>query len=106
MHVAESDLREVCEEVGSIKCRYYNFGVVLGLPAIELEAIQRVFEKDITICLTKVLLLWLRQKYNVKSLGPPTWRRLVEAVDSSTGGDNHKLAKEIASRHPRGNCTS
>ena len=80
--------------------------MALGLPATELEAIQQVYEKDISRCLTEVLLLWLRQQYDVKSLGPPTWRRLVEAVDSTTGGNNHKLAKEIASRHPRGNCTS
>ena len=49
-----------------------------------------------------VLLLWLLQKYKVEKFGPPTWRMLVEAVDKKTGGNNHELAKEIASNHPTG----
>jgi hypothetical protein len=52
--------------------------------------------------LKDVLLLWLNQEYKVERFGPPTWRMLVEAVDKKTGGNNHELAKEIASNHPIG----
>ena len=52
--------------------------------------------------LEDVLLLWLNREYDVKKHGPPTWRMLVEAVDRKSGGDNHELAKEIASNHPAG----
>ena len=52
--------------------------------------------------LEDVLLLWLNQKYDEKKHGPPTWRMLVEAVNSKSGGDNQELAKLIASNHPAG----
>ena len=52
--------------------------------------------------LEDVLLLWLKQKYDEKKHGPPTWRMLVEAVNSKSGGDNQELAKQIALNHPAG----
>ena len=52
--------------------------------------------------LEDVLLLWLNREYDVKKHGPPTWQVLVEAVDRKGGGDNHELAKKIASNHPAG----
>ena len=51
---------------------------------------------------SEMLLVWLRHSYNVDKHRPPTWRRLVEAVDSDAGGNNHALAKKIASNHPTG----
>ena len=52
--------------------------------------------------LEDVLLLWLNQEYNVQKHGAPTWRMLVKAVGKKSGGDNHELAKQIASNHPAG----
>ena len=49
-----------------------------------------------------MLLVWLKHSYNVDKHGPPTWRRLVEAVDKEAGGNNHALAEKIASNHPAG----
>ena len=54
-------------------------------------------ESDAECALNDMLLLWLCQKYNVEKFGPPTWRGLVKAVDKKTGGNNHQLAKKIAS---------
>ena len=34
--------------------------------------------------------------------GPPTWRRLVQAIDSAAGGNDHNLAVRIALQHPVG----
>lgn len=99
---AEDELCEVFQEVVDIQSTYYQLGMLLGLPPRELEAIQKAFDKDITQCLTKVLLVWLSQRYNVEKYGHPTWRRLVEAVDNPAGGTNHRLAKAIASKHPAG----
>ena len=45
---------------------------------------------------------WLQGSYNVQKFGPPTWRMLVKAVDSPAGGNDHNLAKKIASNHPVG----
>ena len=65
-----------------------------------MEAIQKAFQLDIAQAFTTVLTRWLRHSYDVKKYGPPTWRRLVEAVDSPAGGNNHALAKIIAENHP------
>ena len=83
----------------NIQSSYYQFGIELGLPLREMDAIKKAFHQDITQAFTEVLSIWLRHRYDVKRYGPPTWRRLVEAVDSSTGGSNHALAKKIAGNH-------
>ena len=90
----------MCREAVSIQSRYYLFGIELGLPLREMEAIQKAFQLDIAQAFTTVLIRWLRHSYDVKRYGPPTWRRLVEAVDSPAGGNNHALAKTIAENHP------
>jgi hypothetical protein len=93
--VAEDDLCEVYCELVNIKARYYQLGIVLGLPPGELEAIQQAHSHNVAQALTQVLLLWLRQQYDVEKYGPPTWQRLREAVD----GENHALAEKIAEKH-------
>ena len=97
------------EEVVSIQSMYFQLGRMLRLRDHDLKAIRKAYtneaypnEVDAESALNDVLLLWLDQKYNVERFGPPTWRMLVEAVDKKTGGNNHDLAKEIASNHPAG----
>lgn len=87
-------------EVVNIQSSYYQFGIELGLPLREMEAIKKAFQLDIAQAFTEVLTIWLRHRYNIEKYGPPTWRRLVEAVDSPAGGNNHALAKTIAEHHP------
>ena len=65
-----------------------------------MDAIQRAFRQDIPQAFTEVLKVFLKHRYNVKKYGPPTWRKLVEAVDSPAGGNNHALAKKLAEHHP------
>ena len=81
---------------------YYSLGRSLRLRANDLNAISEACpnESDHEKGLNDVLLLWLQQKYNVERFGKPTWRTLVEAVNKKTGGNNHDLAKDIASKHP------
>ena len=90
------------KEIIQVKAHYKAFGIILGLSYAQLESIQKtpLCIVDIGTALTEVVLTWLRQKYNTVRFGPPTWRKLVEAIDSEAGGDNHSLAKEIAARHP------
>ena len=96
----EDDFREVYREIVNIQCNYYQFGIELGLRFRDMEAIKKAFPQDITQAFTEVLGVWLRHSYDVKKYGPPTWRRLVEAVDSPAGGNNHALAKKMAEHHP------
>ena len=87
-------------EVLSIQSNYYQFGIELGLPLREMDAVQKAFRQDMPQAFAEVLKIFLKHRYNVQKYGPPTWRKLVEAVDSPAGGNNHALAKIIAEHHP------
>ena len=100
--IVEDDIHDVFIHVVELQASYYQFGITLGLPPRELDAIRIAFHQNISQAFTEVLLVWLRHRYNVEKYGLPTWRRLVEAVDNPAGGNNHALAKTIASNHPTG----
>ena len=97
--IADDDLHEVYHELVSIKARYYQLGIALGLPPGELEAIQQAHSHNVAQALTQVLLIWLRQRYNFEKFGRPIWQKLREAVDSPSGGENPALAEKIAEKH-------
>ena len=103
--VDEDDLSDVIEEVVSIKSLFYQLGRSLKLKIVDLDRVRDAYSSacDIERAIQDVLQLWLDQKYNRNRFGPPTWRMLVEAVDKETGGNNHELAKKIASKHLAGN---
>ena len=92
----ERDLYHVYRELISIKSNYYQLGIGLGLPPGELSSIRKGAQ-DIEQAFSEILVAWLK---NIGVLGPPTWRRLVEAVDSPAGGNHPALAMSIAKEHP------
>ena len=94
------------DKVVHLKARYYQLGIALKLRLSDLRAIQSTHEHRADQALSEVVVLWLQQKYNVEKFGPPTWQQLVMAIDSEAGGDNHALAKEIASKYPSGKHTT
>ena len=98
----EDDLIDVFEATLPLKSVYMALGRSLRLRTADLKLIQEAYpnESDPEQALNDTLELWLQQKYNVERFGPPTWRMLVETVDRKAGGNNHDLAKEIASDHP------
>ena len=100
LFAAEDDFREVYREVVNIQSNYYQFGIELGLPLREMNAVQKAFRQDVPQAFTEVLRVFLRHRYNIEKYGPPTWRKLLEAVDSPAGGNSHALAKKVAEQHP------
>ena len=94
------NLRDVLHEVSTLKSSYFSFGVALGIPVSELEALKIQYSLNVEQALTDVLILWLRKNYPTSSTTPPTWRSLVKAVASSSGGNHYGLAVDIASCHP------
>lgn len=102
-NAAEADLDTVFREVATIQISYSQIGRELGLPAYEIDIIKEE-NKCVDQRFTSVLHLWLKEGYDVKKHGHPTWRKLVKVVDSPTGGKNHSLAKTIAAQHPSGIC--
>ena len=89
-------------EIITAKARFYAIGRALGLPPGELSSVRSSNTQDHELQLNDVLLVWLRQKYNVERFGSPTWQKLVEVIDNPAGGNDHRLAKAIALRHPIG----
>ena len=96
----ETDFRDVCRELVSIKGRYYQLGVELGVLPGELDAIKKEYAQDIDQAFNEVVLRWLRQRYDVARFGLPTWKRLIEAVRNPVGADNPALAMDIMAKHP------
>ena len=92
------------EDVESLQSVYYPPGQSLRLNIADLKAIRDTYHSA-DQALEEVMLLWLDKKYNMEKFGPPTWRMLVEAVDRKRGGNNHELAKKIASKHPSGSSS-
>ena len=95
----EEDLFDVLEEISTLESKYYQIGMGLRLKPKDVQSIDR---EDPSRILSKVVEIWLQQQYNVQRHGPPTWQMLVKAVDSPAGGNDHTLAREIASKHPTG----
>ena len=84
----------------SLESKYYDIGIGLRLKGDALRDIESSSSQTPREALRKVISAWLDKKYNVLKFGPPTWRCLVKVVDSKVGGNDHDLAKEIASNHP------
>ena len=94
--IAEDDnFHDIYQELACLKAHYYQLGIHLGLPASELESIRVENIQNLDRALTQMLLLWLRQQYNVAKFGCPTWKRLVQAIEKI----NPALARTIASSH-------
>ena len=98
----EEDHFDVLDEISTLESRYYQIGIGLRLKPKDVESIDK---EDPSRALSKVVKMWLKQQYNVQRHGPPTWRMLVKAVDSSAGGNDHTLAEKIASKHPASKYT-
>ena len=95
------DLRGVLDYLGSKQGKCYDIGSALGLSEDWLEKIRSECPSDNnTKALRTIIYDWLKKKYDTKQHGPPTWKALVEAVESSLGGDDPELAERIAKDHP------
>jgi len=86
-----TDLQKDLEEV---EHRWYQLGVLLGLPVHILDGFQDNYE-DLSERLRAMLQEWLLPR-NTEDYETPSWRVLVDAVKHSAGGGNPKLAGELA----------
>lgn len=78
--------------------KWYSIGLFLGIPYKHMELFK--MEDSIEESITEMVKAWLKRKYDVKAFGEPSWRKLVEAVASRSGGGHCGLATKIASDHP------
>ena len=101
LSIAEKDLIDVLEEVGSLAGRWRNLCLALGV--LDVDTIASNYRDNPKDCLRTVLEQWLRQAYATQMHGLPTWQKLVGAVANNMGGDRPALAETIAKNH-RGEC--
>lgn len=105
MNSVEDDVPVVFKTVSSIAGRYSPFLRVLGLPESRLAQIKAECRDDPQECLQKGIICLLQENFNTGKYGRLTWRRLVEAVADTAGGNNHTLARKIAAEH-KGVCSA
>ena len=98
-YVEEGGLRTVYDVVLPVSSKWYRFCISLGLRASRLDSIAKNNPNSTDDCLLDGLKDWVKKNYETEKHGHPTWRKLVEAVDNSSGGENHALALEIAEEH-------
>ena len=70
----------------------------LGLPSDKLAKIKVSCSQELDKALIETLMLWLRQQYDTKQHGSPTWHTLVKAISMM----DTLLASQIAAEHPKG----
>lgn len=76
-------------------CRWNKFGQALGLDPHELNNIEGNNET----CLDKVLESWLKQNYDTRAHGKPSWSVLTRAVRDPNGGNDSALADKIEKKY-------
>ena len=81
--------------LAQVENKWMEIGVFLGLKYSSLDG-ARQEEDDKIAYVTKK---FLKKSYMVNIYGEPTWKRVIEAIGAKAGGDNPRVAKEIAEKH-------
>ena len=84
--------------------RWYDIGLALGIRNSTMESIKSKGQGDVHELLRNMVIEWLKMNYNVDRFGPPTWRRIVEAVGEISGGKNPALADKLAKKYKGKPC--
>ena len=100
MFTAEDNVYEVNDEVYPLAGNWKRLATGLRIPPNRVRMISSKNSNDCEQCLLELLEEWLKESYDVRKYGHPSWRSLVEAVASSPGGGNPALAQTIADKHP------
>ena len=91
---------EVKEAVTDVLHRWQSVALALGVRQPQTQTIKTTHKGEAEACMDDAVLVWLRGAHNEKKHGPPTWRKLVQAIAARSGGNNVALARTIAKAHP------
>ena len=91
-----SKATDLQKELDEVEHRWYQLGVLLGLPVHTLDGYQENYD-DLGDRLREMLQEWLKKGYT-EEYEVPSWQVLVDAVEHSAGGENPKLAGELAKK--------
>ena len=95
----EDDYLEVFNAVSQLHDKWSELCCALGLPLSQISAIRKDHAGNTVESLREGISQWLQGNYNIDKHGPPTWRKVVTAVDNPIGGNNHDLAIKISLKH-------
>ena len=100
VHSADEDVYlEVVDAVSQLHDRWSQLCCALGLPLSQISTIRKDHAGNTMDSLQEGISQWLQGKYNTDKHGPPTWKKLVAAIDNPVGGNNHDLAMKISVQH-------
>lgn len=99
LQLGEDDFSKVIGAVSLLSDKWPELCHALGLPLTRLSAIRKDHAGNNVACLHEGISCWLLGKHNSEMNAPPTWRKLVEAVDAISAGAYHDLALKIAKEH-------
>lgn len=95
----EDELFDVQTALTPLTSKWKQIGSALRIKIGRLEEIESNHPNDAAGCLYDVLTDWLKRNYDYQKFGEPSWRRIVEVVDSPAAGANRALARTIAKEH-------
>lgn len=98
----QDDANLVYHALEELSSDYLKIGISFGLPPHRVKEIEQNHPRDAGAVLLDVVVLWVKQEYNVKKFGVPCWRRVVKAAIDVK---NILVAKKIADNHPGMNFT-
>ena len=97
--VAEDDLFDVYQEMIPLASKWQDIALAMGIKQSDIDTIHSQYPRLPCDCLKAALGKWLKKGYNVEKRGPPTWKKVVEAVAHPAGGKDPAYAKKIAHNH-------
>ena len=80
-------------ETETLAANWYKICVSLGLPPDKIDIIKEA--GDSYRCWSEALKQWIRQNYNTKKYGKPSWRNLLKGVAQVNKG----MSKILAANH-------
>ena len=83
-----------------VASNWFSIGLFLDIPYkyLELYKLEDSLEQSIGMMVDA----WLARKQDEEAYGKPSWKKLVEAVASRSGGGHRRLAAKIAKDHSLG----
>ena len=81
-------------ECKSLSSDWEKVSAYLGLPFKLIDTVKRDNPRDSAGCWNEALKEWIKQNYNTKLFGRPSWRSLLRAVAEVDKHQFQKLAAE------------
>ena len=91
----DDDFADVLEAVERLAADWDKLAPYLHLRNGDIRVIRKENPGDTRACLNNTMELWLKENYNTRKFGHPSWRTLVKAVARM----DMAIAKEIANEH-------